>query len=520
VDRKRLLEHAASEGTAARVTEEFSPRTREEGRLAEVWKEMLHVDSVGSQDSFFDLGGNSLTAVRLLWKIRDATGVDIPIQDLYQRPTIGELSQALQGVSEGPAGRIEKRMAQIAADLTSADDVRGETATRITPAELRHVFLTGATGFVGAHLVKELLEKTEAVVYCLVRAHGEVGALIRLRENLQRYGFDAREYLPRIVCIAGDLAWPRFGLTEEDYRDRAQRIDTVIHSGALVDYLRDYSGHRSANVLGTVEILRFAASGRTKFLHYVSTLGVLPLSEPALNGKTFSEDSVLDDRYLPDGGYSQSKWAADQLVSRARSRGLPVNVFRPGEVMPAIDLGVPNRKALSHMVIKAILTLGMYPETDATLDYTPADYVSRAMVHLAKHSTALGAAFHLRHPTGIPMRQVFQVFRSAGFALEEVSFTRFWQRLEEAGRAGDGDNELALLKSLVAGGTPSAHSRPERDILRELFDLEVSRVPNGKTVSALQASGITVPDDADRLVRPYADYCKRQGEGVQTEFAR
>jgi thioester reductase-like protein len=520
VDRRRLLEHTASEGAATRVDEPFSPRTKEEARLAEVWKETLHVDSVSASDSFFDLGGNSLMAVRLVWRIREATGVDIPIQELYQRPTIGELSQALRGAGEGTTGRNEKTLAQITADLKSADDVRGDGTARTTPAEFRHVLLTGATGFVGAHLLKELLESTDAIVYCLVRAHGEVGALIRLRENLQRYGFDAREYLPRIVCIAGDLAWPRFGLTEEDYRDHSQRIDTVFHGGALVDYLRDYGGHRSANVLGTVEILRFAGSGRAKFLHHVSTLGVLPLSEPALSGKVFPEDAALDDRYLPSGGYSQSKWAADQLASLARGRGLGVNVFRPGEVMPAIDLGVPNPKALSHMVIKAILTLGMYPETDAMLDYTPADYVSRAMVHLARRSAWPGATYHLRHPTGIPMRQVFQVFRSAGFALEEVSFTRFWQRLDEAGQAGQGDNELALLRSLIAGGGSAADRGPGRDILRELFDLDVARVPNGKAVSALEASSITVPDDADRLVRPYADHCKRHGEGAQAELPR
>jgi len=374
---------------------------------------------------------------------------------------------------------------------------------------------------VGAHLLKELLEKTDAVVYCLVRAHGEVGALIRLRENLQHYGFDARDHLPRIVCIAGDLTWQRFGLPEEDYRDHSQRIDAVIHSGALVDYLRDYDGHRSANVLGTVGVLRFAGSGRTKFLHHVSTLGVLPLGEPALSGQTFPEDSLLDSRYLPEGGYSQSKWAADQLATFARGRGLPVNVFRPGEVMPATDLGAPNRKALSHMVIKAFLILGVYPETNAMLDYTPADYVSRAIVHVAKHSTGPGATYHLRHPTGIPVRQVLQVFRSAGFALEEVSYARFWKRLEEAGRAGGGDSELTLLRSLVAGSAGLAAGRdPAKDIMRELFDLDVARVPDGQALSALETSGIALPDDADRLIRPYAEHLKRQGEGTLTELAR
>src|SRR5262249_7866485 len=268
VDRKRLLEHVASEGVARRVVQPFSPKTKEEARLLEVWKDTLNVDSVSASESFFDLGGNSLMAVRLLWKIQEATGVNISIQELYQRPTIEGLSEALRGAGEGARRRSERTMAQIVADLKLTDAVRGSGGPGAEPQTLptlRHVLLTGASGFVGAHLLKELLERTDATVYCLVRAPGEVGALIRLRENLQRYGFDARDYLPRIVCVAGDLAWPRFGLTEEDYRDHSQRIDTIFHGAALVDYLHDYGGHRAANVLGTVEILRFAATGRTKF---------------------------------------------------------------------------------------------------------------------------------------------------------------------------------------------------------------------------------------------------------------
>jgi hypothetical protein len=126
----------------------------------------------------------------------------------------------------------------------------------------------------------------------------------------------------------------------------------------------------------------------------------------------------------------------------------------------------------------------------------------------------------LRHPTGIPARQVLEVFRSAGFALEEVSYARFWKRLEEAGRAGGGDSELTLLRSLVADGVESAAGGPSRDILGELFDLKVARVLNGRAVSALEASGIAVTDDADRLIRPYAEHCKQFGEDAIAEVVR
>src|SRR5437879_1041930 len=130
VDRKRLLEHAASEGVATRLEEPFSPRTKEEARLAEVWKDTLSVDSVSASDSFFDLGGNSLLAVRLVWRIREALGVDIPIQELYQRPTIGELCKVLGGAAEHAGRRNEKVVARLRGDLKSSDDVRGYSTVK------------------------------------------------------------------------------------------------------------------------------------------------------------------------------------------------------------------------------------------------------------------------------------------------------------------------------------------------------------------------------------------------------
>jgi len=104
---------------------------------------------------------------------------------------------------------------------------------------------------------------------------------------------------------------------------------------------------------------------------------------------------------------------------------------------------------------------------------------------------------------------------------QELDFRRFWQRLEDAGRAGHRNNELALLTSLVGGNSGSRGGTGSgRDILRELFDLDAARVANGKAMSALQASGLEIADDVDRLVRPYAEHCKRHGQGMTSELVR
>jgi thioester reductase-like protein len=516
VDRKRLLQDFAPEATKTLPDDPFCPQTARETTLAEVWKETLQLHSIDKSDTFFDLGGNSLLGVRLICGIQETLGIEISIHDLYRHPTIGELSKAIDAAAAGGAATSGAAaggpapVQEIEQDLHCPDEIRGDGSARAAAAEFTHVLLTGATGFVGAHLLHELLESTDAAVYCLVRAQGEVGALIRIRENLKYYGLDAEKHLSRIVPVPGDLSRPRFDLSTDNYRDLAQRTDAVFHCGAMVDYLRDYRGHRAANVLGTLEVLRFATTQQTKIVHHISTLGVLPLQDPSLNGQVFPE-GVLDRQQLPEGGYSQSKWAAEQLVYAARERGVPCIVYRLGEVMPDTLLGVPNRKAMTHMMMSGLLALRMVPQTDAVIDYLPADYVRRAVVHIARQPRWLGSTFNLRHATGVPLSRILEIFRSVGFQLEEVPYATFWRSLQEAGRAGGADDSLLLLKSMMASGFEKQEGeRPlAKDVLRELFYMDADRVVDRNATRAIEGSGITLPDDLSQLVRPYALYCKQ-----------
>src|SRR5262249_24958804 len=120
------------------------------------------------------------------------------------------------------------------------------------------IFLTGVTGFLGAFLLRELLDQTQAYVYCLVRAKDEMESRSRIEKVLKSYSLWEESFGSRIVPVPGDLAKPLLGLSFEAFQDLANRIDVIYHNGALVNFVYPYSVLKATNVLSTEEILKLA----------------------------------------------------------------------------------------------------------------------------------------------------------------------------------------------------------------------------------------------------------------------
>ncbi len=140
---------------------------------------------------------------------------------------------------------------------------------------LKHVLLTGGTGFIGPFLVKSLLEQTLAKIYVLVRSSDEQQGRQRLRAAMETMGPCAaglmQMFEARVIPVCGDLGQPNLGLTAKVWDFLVSEMDTVFHNGATVNYLFNYDRMRDANVLGTNEVLRLAFEGRPKSFNYVST---------------------------------------------------------------------------------------------------------------------------------------------------------------------------------------------------------------------------------------------------------
>ncbi len=413
---------------------------------------------------------------------------ELAVQLGYERDAVVARTDAAPG---GPfAGASTTELAQRA--VLPADIRPSRAASPISaPA---NILLTGATGFLGAYLLRDLLDRSDARVHCLVRGNSDADAFDRLRAALDRYGIAAGADLTRVVPVRGDLARPRLGMSPADFVDLSASIDSVYHSGAWVNFVHPYDRLKAANVDGTIEVLRLAADGRPKTLHYVSTLAVF--AAPAAGGRpTYTEDSPLDHGGTLFGGYSQTKWVAERLVRDAAERGLDVAIYRAGRISGDSRTGAAGADDLVRSLLKSCIALGAMPMLDGEVEITPVDYVARALVALSQRKPDGVNSWHLINPQTVNITTLLAAVRAAGHRIETVSVDTWMAALQKLLRETR-DESILPLASLIPARIPpqflmAALRRPQIDCR--------------KTTESLRMAGVVCPGVDERLLTGYVE---------------
>jgi thioester reductase-like protein/amino acid adenylation domain-containing protein len=480
-------------GSVARLPEGAS-RQEKEALLARSWEDVLRLDEgeVQPEDDFFDLGGHSLAAAQLSSRVEQGFGVHVSMPLFMEDPTPKGLLDKIEALQrDGTAGEVT------AAEDLSAEAVLDPGITprpdNGTPAlrDADDVFLTGATGFLGAFLLDGLLSRTNARVHCLVRPRGGADGMEAIEENLRGYGLWRPERAERIVPVPGDLGKPLFGLDEKDFDALAGDVDVIFHPGAVVNLIYPYQELKAPNVGGTREVLRLACSNGTKPVHHVSTNGIFPPGKGLCE-----EDADLDDlAQAREDGYGQSKWVAEKLVREAGERGLPVSVYRPGNVSGHSETGASNPRDLLGAVIVESLRLGCAPEIEGwRMEMTPADFVAASILHLASDPAAQGGTYHLANPDPPPADEVFDLLEEEGHSLERLPYEQWLQRIEASPPEEGSPGEIVGRAAPAAGELWEDNSYEDRNTRRALGD-------EGPTRPAI---------DGD-LLETYAQYFAEQG---------
>ncbi|MFJ9354216.1 thioester reductase domain-containing protein [Streptomyces mirabilis] len=291
-----------------------------------------------------------------------------------------------------PTARPED-LDQILADLALAD--RLPWTGDPEPLPPRRILLTGATGFLGSHMLLDLLRHSDAHVYCLVRAADEEAALGRLGEALKRYELPwSSEVRRRVTVLPGDIRRSHLGLSDELWTTLTHELDSVVGVAAAVDFLRGYQSLRQSNVVGSLTLAELAATGRPKPLHHISSIAVF--NEVGITAMGEDDPLAHVDRLV--AGYDQTKWAAEVALRRARDHGLIVTALRPGGIGGHTRTGAYNPQDLSSGLLSAFGRFRTVPAF-SHLNAAPVDWVSRVAVGVVCEPDAWGYDYNL---TGVP----------------------------------------------------------------------------------------------------------------------
>lgn len=383
---------------------------------------------------FTELGFDSLLSMELRNRLSTVLAVQLPATAVYDYPTPAALAAFVAGKASGDEPQAAS--ADYLSDAELPAEIRPAESTANSPSIPEHVFLTGATGFLGAFLLAELLRTTAATVHCLVRAANREDGRRRIIENLRWYRLDGTADTGRIEVIPGDLARPLLGMTDAQFASLAKKVDVVYHAGATVNWLKPYPELRSANVDGTREILRLAAMHHTTPVHYMSTTGVF--SGPTQQGIAISANDPTGPVEALPSGYLRTKWVAEQMIEKARQRGMPVSVYRIDVVSGAQASGACQPQDFLWLSIKGLLQAEAVPATlHGSVPMVPVDYVASAVVALADHPSD---TFHIYNQSGAKWSSIIERLRAIGYTISEVDLNA-WRRQITV----DGENAMLLL---------------------------------------------------------------------------
>jgi amino acid adenylation domain-containing protein/thioester reductase-like protein len=498
VDRGAL---PAPDGARLELESTFvGPRTDLEKRLAELWAGLLGAERVGIYDSFFELGGHSLLAIQLLFRVRGAFLKDIPARSFFENPTIAGLAELISDSGQQKiAGPSITSVADLKSEVILDSAIGSGTFSMPAAKELGKILITGGTGFLGSHLLFELLNKTQAELHCLVRTPKNQEGMQRIERSLSSCGLAHNDLKRRVHLVAGDLTKPLLGLSPEEFSFLADEIDAVYHNGAAVSFVLPYQALKAANVLGTQELLRLVSQGRAKPLHYVSSLAVLPLNGGPDN--VVEEGHPLMEVEQVLGGYAQSKWVAEGLVSIARSRGLPVTIYRPGMISGHSRTGVWNTNDFMSAVLRGCIQLGTAPILNTLIELTPVDYVSAAIVEISKQPDSNGKVFHLSNPHVIESKDLVGWISARGYPLRQVPFHEWQAGLYSLGAELQNNALYPFLSLLFELNREMVSSTGF-----SLFEMKLPRYDCTNTVTALKETSIRCPRINEKLVDIYLAY--------------
>jgi L-2-aminoadipate reductase len=479
-----------------------------------IWHRLLPSppSEIALDDNFFDLGGHSIIATRLVFEIRKHFVVAAPLGLVFDQPTIRGLAAALDALRQGELG-FEAPVPSSSSAAATPADVSGEGVSAsgedyakdlpiltkelapsyaALPADFSSkpltVFLTGATGFLGAFILRDLLarrgvDRVKKVV-CLVRAKTAEQGLARLRESGEGRAVWDEKWVSegRVESVLGDLAETKFGLDDKTWSRIAEEADVVVHNGALVHWVYGYGRLRAPNVLSTLTALSLCAEHHPKAFSFVSTTATVEtehfvrLSEQLISsgkGDGVPESDDLDGaRTGLTTGYGQTKWVAERLIMEAGKRGLAGWIVRPGYIVGDSENAVTNTDDFIWRLVKGSIQLGLVPDINNTINMVPVDHVARITAVSAvsppsssSSSSSPFGAVSVAHVTSRPATRyndLLSPLAAYGYGTQTTSYLD-WRAKLEAHVLEVGDNALFPLLHFVLDDLPTSTKSAELD---------------------------------------------------------
>ena len=419
--------------------EEPDKYDNDELKLLQIWKNILHLDKINLNDNFFDIGGDSISAIKMQIEALKYN-FNFEYADIFKYPTIKELASKKR---YNKNNNIQKYDYSEINEILKRNNL--ENLKKIQKYNVKDVLLIGGTGYLGIHILYEYLKYENGKIYCLVRRKNNEEPLIRLQQKIAFYfGNDYYEKnKDRIQVVEGDIVKENLAINSKDYEMLKNNITTVINAGALVKHFGISKLFNDINVKGTENVVEFCKKENKRLIH-ISTISVSGNGEKEetveetkenINSKKIFKESDLYIGQNISGIYTITKFEAEKIVLKAIKSGLDAQILRMGNITNRYSDGVFQQNVEENAFakrLKSFIELGMFPKylLDHAIELGPVDLCAEAVIKILEYDSNCNV-LHIYNSKLLPIKLLVNTMKELGINIEAVDDETMSRKLKE-----------------------------------------------------------------------------------------
>lgn len=419
--------------------EEPDKYDNDELKLLQIWKNILHLDKINLNDNFFDIGGDSISAIKMQIEALKYN-FNFEYADIFKYPTIKELASKKR---YNKNNNIQKYDYSEINKILKRNNL--ENLKKIQKYNVKDVLLIGGTGYLGIHILYEYLKYENGKIYCLVRRKNNEEPLIRLQQKIAFYfGNDYYEKnKDRIQVVEGDIVEENLAINSKDYKMLKNNITTVINAGALVKHFGISKLFNDINVKGTENVVEFCKKENKRLIH-ISTISVSGNGEKEetveettenINSKKIFKESDLYIGQNISGIYTITKFEAEKIVLKAIKSGLNAQILRMGNITNRYSDGVFQQNVEENAFakrLKSFIELGMFPQylLDHAIELGPVDLCAEAVIKILEYDSNCNV-LHIYNSKLLPIKLLVNTMKELGINIEAVDDETMSRKLKE-----------------------------------------------------------------------------------------
>ena len=443
------------------VTSAFvAPANDTEKAFCDIFAQILQMDQVGATDNFFELGGTSLVVTRVIIEA-DKAGLHVAYGDVFANPTPRKLAELITGVAVNDGAGADDPVASF--DYTAINNLLQRNTLGFFRSgerqQLGDVLITGATGYLGIHILRDLIDSDAKNIYCLVRGKTQEKAESRLRTLLFYYFANSFKELfgQRLHIILGDVT--------QDF-DENLKVDTVFNCAAIVKHFSEGTEIEDVNIGGAQRCVEFCIKTGANLIH-ISTASTRGMWAGEIRDDVYTEQRLYMGQYLGNQ-YIYSKYMAERLILDAVAlHGLRAKIMRVGNLAARSTDGefqanFSTNSFMGRIRIYNMLGCCPYAMRNKRVEFSPINEVSHAIVLLATTPKEC-TVFHPYNIHGQFLGDVLTGLTNVTGGIRFVELEEFQQAMDEAGQ----DPQKAKQMAALLAYKDMAHGQKTADVQRD-----------------------------------------------------